>query len=179
VTLNKTELSLEEGKGTQLIATVHPVGASDKSVKWKSSDPSIATVSSKGYVFAKAEGITMITVTTVDGRKTAECSVTVDAKSPVPEKSPVLEPAEPQAQPKPNDWTEIKKQADAGDGKACYEYANYMFSSSAASREARYREANKYAQLAIKYGDNRGKDIIRKLDEKQFYETFGVQKPVW
>lgn len=165
VTLNKADLTLEEGKGTQLIATVHPVGASDKSVKWKSSDPSIATVSSKGYVFAKAEGITMITVTTVDGRKTAECSVTVDAKSPVPEKSPVLEPV----QPKTNDWTEIKKQADAGDADASAKYASHSYDS------GNYDNAHKYA---LKAGKAKGTSVIVKLRKDGYYDE-GVADPGW
>lgn len=175
VTLSKSDLSIEEGNGTQLIATVHPVGASDKSVKWKSSDPSIATVSSKGYVSAKAEGITMITVTTVDGRKTAECSVTVDAKSPVPEIIPVLEPAQPQAQPKSNDWTEIKKQADAGDAKACYDYANHCLkagqNSSVSKDKLRlFSTAYDYAEKAVSLGESRGSEIMRTLKEKEQFD---------
>ena len=44
VTLNKTELSLTVGESATLTATVTPANATDKSVMWSSSDPSVATV---------------------------------------------------------------------------------------------------------------------------------------
>ena len=81
VTLNKTALSLVNGTNETLIATVAPNDAADKSVTWSSSNTSVATVNSSGKVTAKAVGTTTITVTTVDGGKTATCTVTV--KQPV------------------------------------------------------------------------------------------------
>ena len=77
VTLNKTALSLVNGTNETLIATVAPNDAADKSVNWSSSNESVATVNSSGKVTAKAVGTTTITVTTVDGGKTATCTVTV------------------------------------------------------------------------------------------------------
>ena len=80
VTLNKSELTLTEGETGQLTATVSPSNASNKNVSWKSSSTSVATVSSAGLVTAVAEGTATITVTTVDGGKTASCQVTVKKK---------------------------------------------------------------------------------------------------
>ena len=81
VKLDKTTLSLFEGATAQLNATVLPENASDKSVKWESSDTSVATVEN-GKVTAVKEGQATITVTTKDGGKTASCTVTVNKPAP-------------------------------------------------------------------------------------------------
>ena len=81
VKLDKTNLSLFEGATAQLNATVLPENASDKSVKWESSDTSVATVEN-GKVTAVKEGQATITVTTKDGGKTASCTVTVNKPAP-------------------------------------------------------------------------------------------------
>ncbi len=76
VTLNKTAVSLEIDETETLTATVNPSNAANKSVAWKSSDNSVATVEN-GLVTAIGEGVATITVTTDDGSKTATCTVTV------------------------------------------------------------------------------------------------------
>jgi uncharacterized repeat protein (TIGR02543 family) len=53
-----------------------PSNATNKAVKWKSDNESVATVTN-GLVTAKAVGNTNITVTTEDGGFTATCTVTV------------------------------------------------------------------------------------------------------
>ena len=63
------------GESHQLIATVSPDNATNKNVTWKSSDTSVATVSSTGLVTLKSQGTATITVTTVDGGHTATCRV--------------------------------------------------------------------------------------------------------
>ena len=78
VTLNKTELSLTVGESATLTATVTPANATDKSVMWSSSDPSVATVEN-GRITAVGEGTATVTVTTSNG-KTASCTVTVKEK---------------------------------------------------------------------------------------------------
>lgn len=77
VTLDKTSLLLKTGASEKLTATILPSDATKQSVKWTSSDTSIATVSTSGKVSGKANGTATITVTTVDGNKTATCTVTV------------------------------------------------------------------------------------------------------
>ena len=77
VSLNKTQLELTVGGTATLTATVLPENAGDKSVTWSSSNTSVATVSSTGVVKGVAAGPATITVTTVDGGKTASCTVTV------------------------------------------------------------------------------------------------------
>ncbi|MEG1096968.1 MAG: leucine-rich repeat protein [Clostridiales bacterium] len=79
VALNKSELSLEEGKSGDLTATVAPANATNKTVAWSSSDNEVATVDN-GVVKAVSPGSATITVTTADGNKTATCKVTVTAK---------------------------------------------------------------------------------------------------
>lgn len=78
VTLDKGSMTVKPGKTFTLTPSVYPANATDKTVKWKSSDTSVATVSSKGVVTAKGEGKATITVTTNDGSKEAYCEVTVD-----------------------------------------------------------------------------------------------------
>jgi uncharacterized protein YjdB len=77
VFLDKTSLSLYVGGTQKLTATVEPSNATNKEVTWKSSDVSIATVSSTGQVTGVSAGSATITSTTVDGGHTATCSVTV------------------------------------------------------------------------------------------------------
>lgn len=76
VTLNKSTTSLSVGTSETLIATVSPSNATNKSVTWSSSNTSVATVSSTGVVTAVGQGTAIVTVTTVDGAKTANCTVT-------------------------------------------------------------------------------------------------------
>lgn len=73
----KSAVLSAKGASIKLKATVLPENASDKSVTWKSKDKKIATVDAKGKVTAVGNGSTRITVTTKDGKKTAECTVKV------------------------------------------------------------------------------------------------------
>lgn len=67
------------GANETLTATVAPTNATDKTVTYKSSDTSVATVDSTGKVSGVKAGTADITVTTKDGSKTAKCTVTVKA----------------------------------------------------------------------------------------------------
>ena len=78
ISLDKTELTLEEGELESLKATVDPIGASDPTVIWASSDETVAVVSG-GVVKGLSSGTATITATTQDGGFTASCSVTVTA----------------------------------------------------------------------------------------------------
>ena len=77
VGLNTNKVELSVGEENKLVATVTPEAAANRDVAWNSSKPAVATVDSTGKVVAQAPGTTTITVTTVDGNKTATCEVTV------------------------------------------------------------------------------------------------------
>ena len=75
VKLSKTAVTVNKGKTYTLKATLGPNGSND-TVKWKSSNTKVATVSSSGVVKGIAKGTATITVTTGSGKK-ATCKVTV------------------------------------------------------------------------------------------------------
>lgn len=81
VALNKTTLTLDIGKTSNLRATVYPSNAANKKCTWRSSNTSVATVDSNGKVTAKKAGTATITVKTSNG-KTATCKVTVNLPAP-------------------------------------------------------------------------------------------------
>jgi hypothetical protein len=83
VTLDKDALSLFEGTSAKLTATVKPTNAENKAVTWKSDKTDIATVDTTGIVTAVKEGTATITVTTDDGGKTDDCTVTITAATGV------------------------------------------------------------------------------------------------
>jgi hypothetical protein len=60
--LDKSKLTLETGKTSQLTATVNPDNASNKNVYWESSNTYVATVSATGLVTAKSTGTARISV---------------------------------------------------------------------------------------------------------------------
>lgn len=80
VTLNKKTLSLEVGDTGNLVATIEPKDATQKQVKWESSNEKIATISETGIIKAIGEGKTTIKVTTLDGNFSATCELTVTKK---------------------------------------------------------------------------------------------------
>ena len=68
---------LEVGGDTvKLTATILPENATDKTLVWASSDPSVATVNNAGEITAVAPGTTNVTATAHNGLK-ATCRVTV------------------------------------------------------------------------------------------------------
>ena len=80
VKLDKYAILITEGDKSTLSATVLPSNASNKDVSWASSDANIATVSKDGEVTGIKPGSTTVTVTTVDGKKTAKCQVAVEKR---------------------------------------------------------------------------------------------------
>lgn len=78
VTLNVASGELTIGGQTTLTATVKPADASNKTVTWASSAPTVASVVN-GVVTALAPGSAKITVKTADGGFTAEYALTVKA----------------------------------------------------------------------------------------------------
>ncbi|MGN1398569.1 MAG: InlB B-repeat-containing protein [Erysipelotrichaceae bacterium] len=80
ISLNKSSLNLIIGQSGSLTATVSPSDASDKSVKWSTSDSSVITVDSKGNVTAVGIGSATITATASNGKK-ATATVTSNVES--------------------------------------------------------------------------------------------------
>ena len=77
VTFDKATLLLNVGAKSNLVATITPTTASNKNISWSTSDSRIATVGLAGEITAIGKGSATITATTVDGSKTAKCTVTV------------------------------------------------------------------------------------------------------
>ena len=78
IKLEETNVELGKiGEMRQLHAIVLPEDASDKGVKWFSTNTSICTVSSSGIVVAVGFGTAVITATTEDGGFVAVCIVNV------------------------------------------------------------------------------------------------------
>ena len=77
ITLNKTSATIGVGNSTQLTANVSPSNATNKSVKWNSSNTGVATVNGNGQVTGLGVGTTTITCRSSDGNATASCTVTV------------------------------------------------------------------------------------------------------
>jgi uncharacterized protein YjdB len=75
--INFSEKTIYVGDKFELKASVSPSEASQLDVIWKSSNPEVATISEDGEVKGLTGGTTLITCTTVEGKYTATCVVTV------------------------------------------------------------------------------------------------------
>jgi formylglycine-generating enzyme required for sulfatase activity len=92
VNLDKAQLALTSNT-TVLFATVGPATASNRQLKWSSSDPAVASVTASGMTPGAATDVAQVTVSalkdgtatikaeTVDGAKVAQCVVTVTGTS--------------------------------------------------------------------------------------------------
>jgi formylglycine-generating enzyme required for sulfatase activity len=76
------EFSIAVGESSALSYTVLPANATNKNVRWSSSNTGVA-IASEGFVYGIGVGEATITVTTRDGGKTAACTVTVTPNVPV------------------------------------------------------------------------------------------------
>ncbi len=77
IQLDKRSVLVDKGATFNIVAIITPGNATNQKVTWKSSDKSIAKVSSSGKVTAVAPGVCQITATTSDGGFTAVCMITV------------------------------------------------------------------------------------------------------
>lgn len=78
VTVEPERLALKAGETMRLEAKVKPQNATNRNVRWESSDPLVAVVDKNGVVTAVGEGTVLVKVTTEDGAFTAVCSITVN-----------------------------------------------------------------------------------------------------
>lgn len=77
VSVSPENVEIFKGESAQLTATVLPANADNKNVSWSSNKTSVATVNADGVVSGVGVGEAVITATTVDGSKTATCTITV------------------------------------------------------------------------------------------------------
>ena len=80
ISLSPASITITEEETADIVATVTPANADNKTVTWASSDTRVASVSGSGKVTGVAAGTATITATTEDGGKTATCEVTVEKK---------------------------------------------------------------------------------------------------
>lgn len=82
IVVSRTAATIYKGNKLQLRAYVSPSNATNRTVKWTTNNPYVATVSSAGLVTAKGAGKATITARTTDGTKlTASCQITVRNKT--------------------------------------------------------------------------------------------------
>lgn len=77
ITVSPTSLEMEIGDTKTVSATIYPSNATNRNVSWRSTYPSVATVSGTGKVTAVSAGTASIIATSEDGGLTASCQVTV------------------------------------------------------------------------------------------------------
>ena len=77
VKLDRTNITIEEGASTLLMATVFPENATNTKISWSSSDPAVAMVSGGGMVTGMAAGTATITAAQIESNVYASCVVTV------------------------------------------------------------------------------------------------------
>lgn len=78
---NKLDMQIDET--SQVSVSIAPQEASDKNVRWTSSNEAVATVSSQGVITAVSGGLAAIYATTVDGGYKTGCMVNVIPKGMV------------------------------------------------------------------------------------------------
>jgi uncharacterized protein YjdB len=76
IRLNKTTDTITEGTVDVLTSTISPINIENRNVIWTSSNPKVVTVND-GVISGLTPGTAVITATTADGGKKANCNVTV------------------------------------------------------------------------------------------------------
>ena len=77
IQLRSSLLVVKKGKSANLLSAVTPSDATQKTLKWTTSDSSVATVSSTGKVTAKAVGYANITASTIDGSNISKMATVI------------------------------------------------------------------------------------------------------
>lgn len=82
IALSESSLTITPNETRKLTATVLPANANNKTVRWESSNASVASVENDGTVKGKAKGTCVIKCSATDGSgKYAECQVTVEEET--------------------------------------------------------------------------------------------------
>ena len=79
ISINHKEVSIKKGDTKQLKVTIEPNNATDKTIKWETSNSNTVSVSRNGLISGDNEGTATITAKTING-KTATCKVKVTKK---------------------------------------------------------------------------------------------------
>lgn len=78
ITMTESQVTCHQlGEIKQLVAIVQPEDATNKEVRWNSSNPSVCTISESGIIAVVGVGTSVITATTVEGGFVATCIVKV------------------------------------------------------------------------------------------------------
>ena len=77
VTLSKQKLTMKTGQRKTLKVKITPSNATNKKIKWKSSNRKTVTVDRNGTITALKKGTAVIKAVSADGKKKASCTVTV------------------------------------------------------------------------------------------------------
>ena len=81
IVLSDINITIPMGKTFQVKTKIIPKNAVNQNVMWESSDPSVASVDN-GLIKGLKDGKTQVTVTTLDGFRSAYCNVTVATVKP-------------------------------------------------------------------------------------------------
>ncbi len=91
ITLNKKQITLEQGDTENLLATILPSNTTDsKNITWTSNNGAVASVNSNGIVTGIGKGTSIITAKTSNG-KTATCTVTVNGEEVIDPPTPPIQ----------------------------------------------------------------------------------------
>ena len=85
LTVNITSVTLEEGKSVSVSTSIRPSDAKNKTLSWKSSNTSVATVSG-GIIKAVSHGACQVVVSTTDGSGLSQSIGVTVTKKPEPPK---------------------------------------------------------------------------------------------
>lgn len=179
ISLNKRQLSLKIGERATLKATILPSDATEKTLTWASSDPSVASVSS-GTIYAKSAGETIVFIRSKDGGKTASCTITVKDNS-VDEETLVIDKVD-EAISK-GDWSTVEEYAKNGDSKAKRALSYHYLSIARANlggNDSTQMISHNYAVKLYELGfKDEAKEIVQSLKNLCFYEQLRIEKPNW
>lgn len=83
IVLNSTSTSIYQGESLNLVATISPANATYTTLKWSSSNPSIATVSDAGILTTSGKGTVTITAASTDGSNIKK-TISIEVKELIP-----------------------------------------------------------------------------------------------